>query len=152
LLKDALGYALFTDFETNLDEGVLIETPDLKWDNLINGCTYTKSGDTYKWVGLAYTEGVNKKSLLADFVYYYWLEQEASKNTGVGVVIQQSKSAINVNISPLLTKYWNSFIEQYQSYSYDSNYVSLLEFLDDNSTDYPDAPLFTYKLKNEFGI
>lgn len=165
LLKNALGYELFTDLDSNITNGVLNELAPDKWLNLVNGCTYDIGSDTYKWQGLIFNEGTVKQSLLADLVYYYYLENEAYKNTGIGLVTVTSKNSNNVNYGQSLSMSWNNFLIQYQGSFYDyrnwyfdfdcfkeTNYVSLLQFLSDNDTDYPDAPLLTYKLKNEFGI
>lgn len=165
LLKNALGYELFNDLDSNITDGVLDVGAPVKWENLVNGVEYTKGTETLKWQGLKFTEGTIKHSLLADFVYYYWLENEAIKNTGVGLVTVTSKNATNVSYNSTLTRHWNNFIIQYQGelYNYntwlfdfswckDNNYVSLLQFLKDNDTDYNDATLRIYNFKNEFGI
>lgn len=165
LLKNALGYTLFNDLDSNITDGAIDVGAPSKWLDLVNGTTYIKGGDTYKWQGLIYTEGTTKNSLLADFVYYYYLEQEAIKKTGVGLVTVSSKNSTNVNIGQTLSLNWNNFIIQYQGllcdyndwlfesvFTRENNYVSLLQFLKDNEDDYPDAPLYIYKLKNEFGI
>ena len=52
-----------------------------------------------------------------------------------------------------LKVYFQNGIPVYDWYSGDENdYVSLLQFLTDKSTNYPDAPLKEYRLLNQFGI
>lgn len=165
LLKNALGYELFNDLDSNITDGVLNVGAPVKWQNFVNGVEYSKGAETLKWQGLKFTEGTIKHSLLADFVYYYWLENEAIKNTGVGLVTATSKNANNASYNSKLSRHWNNFIIQYQGELYDyntwlfdfnwckdNNYVSLLQFLKDNDTDYTDATLRIYSFKNEFGI
>lgn len=165
LLKNALGYELFNDLDSNITDGVIDALAPQKWLDLVNGIEYVKGMETLKWQGLIYTEGEKKSSLLADFVYYYWLENEAIKNTGVGLVTATSKNASNVNYGQTLSRHWNNFVIQYQGnlidyntlmfdfwHYRDNNYVSLLQFLQDNDTEYPNATLLLYNLKNEFGI
>jgi hypothetical protein len=165
LLKNALGYELFNDLDSNITDGGLNVGAPVKWQNFVNGVEYTDGTETLKWQGLKFTEGMVKHSLLADFVYYYWLENEAIKNTGVGLVTATSKNANNVSYNSTLSRHWNNFVLQYQGelneynhwffdrlFNRDYNYVSLLQFLKDNDTDYPDATLRIYNFKNEFGI
>lgn len=165
LLKNALGYQLFNDLDSNITNGVLDDGAPLIWQNLVNGVEYTDSVENLKWQGLKQIEGTVKHSLLADFVYYFWLENEAIKNTGVGLVTATSKNANNVSYNSTLSRHWNNFMLQYQGELYDYNnwffdinfnndynYVSLLKFLKDNDADYPDATLRIYNFKNEFGI
>lgn len=165
LLKNALGYELFAELDSYIVNGVLDVNAPQKWLNLVNGCEFTLNSKTFKWQGLKYTEGTVKISLLADFVYYYFIENEAIKNTGVGLVNVNSKNAKNVSYNSTLTKHWNSFILQYQgqlheqkhmffdfNYTNKTNFVSFINFLKYNEEDYPDANLHIYQLKNEFGI
>lgn len=172
LLKNSLGYTLFSDLDSNITNGVLDSGAPQKWLDLVNGKEYTKSGVTYKWQGLAFTEGTKKQSLLVPYVYYYWLLNEQQKQSGVGTVVVNSKNATNVNATQTLVNAWNDFVTLYEydcenhyEYLYNdwldfpywwsndsSNYVSLVKFLDDNEDDYTDAPLKRYNYKNSFGL
>lgn len=173
-LKNALGYALFKDLDDNITDGVLNDDAPQKWIDLVNGVEYTLDGKTYKWQGLIYTEGAFKKSLLANFVYCEWLTYNQSRMSGVGEVVTTAKNAINVNSTQRLVTIWNDFVDMYQDgiYNYEyqeyyhnnikvidwlgnstyNDYVSLIKFLVDNDTYYPDAPLRRYKKQNQLGI
>lgn len=173
-LKHALGYTLFNDLDSNVSHGVLDAGAPAKWQNLVNGVEYTLNGNTFKWQGLIYTEGLMKRSLLANYVFYYWLLDQQSQMSGVGEVIVNAKNAVNINSTQRLVRVWNDFVKMYQEgmYQYDYNayyrdgirvidwlgnstmtdYVSLVKFLEDNDADYPDAALKRYDMINQFGL
>lgn len=173
-LKEALGYTLFKDFDSYVTNGNLGSGAPQKWLDLVNGVEYTVNNDTYRWDGLLIEEGAFKRSVLAYYVYYHWLEYSQSTMSGVGEVVLNAKNAINVNSTQRMTSTWNDFVELYQGkkckYNYseyyhngikvidwlsnDTNdyYVSLVKFLSDNDTDYPDASLKLYNTINQLGL
>ena len=174
LLQEVLGYDLFTDFDADITNGVLKTDAEQKWKDLVNGKTYTKKDKQYRWKGLIYTEGTFKNSLLADYVYYFWLESNLSDMTGVGEVVQTSKNAVSVNSTQRLVNTWNRFVKAVNggdsfgkrgrfywhggvpiydySQSDNSMYVDLFTFLKDNQPDYPQAPFTCFEYKNQFGL
>lgn len=173
LLKDALGYELFKDFDGYVDvSGVINPAAPTKWLNLVNGVEYTVDSVVYRWEGLIYSEGSFKGSLMAYFVYCKWLEYQMSQLSGMGEKRGQAVNAEPYNSTQRLTTLWNTFVDKYQStecyfpvnYYYDgvlvtdyspngtSNFVSLIKFLEDNKTDYPDAALKMYDVRNQLGI
>lgn len=174
LLGNALNFTLFSDLDSYVDvNGVLSPTAPQKWLNLVNGKTYTKDGVDYRWKGLIYEEGAFKGSVLAYYVYCKWLEYQVSQLTIMGEKRGEASNTSSFNSTYRLTNIWNEFVSQYQGdyvnsgikyylhgvpvtdYAYSGNksqYVSLLQFLIDNETDYPDAGLKLYEYKNSFGI
>lgn len=174
LLQYALGYDLFTELDENITNGVLHNDAPQIWKNLVNGKIYTKNDKSYCWQGLAYTNGAFKVSLLANYVYHEYLQYQYSQLTGAGEVSIQVKNAIGINSNQRLTKVWNEFVEMYQGYNFghnglvymhngvavrdyfngfdNSQYVSLITFLQDNDGDYPDANLGLFKVKNQLGL
>jgi len=172
LLQMALGSELFADLDDNITNGVLDNDAPQKWENLVNGCTYTKNGKDYVWKGLLQEEGTFKSSLLTPYVYYYWLKGNISSVLGVGEVVTNGKNANNVNSTQRLVETWNDFVSQYQGncsyksnvfihngvivYDYfqnaNNNYVNFLQFIKDNDTDYPNANLETFEFKNQLGL
>jgi hypothetical protein len=172
VLKQALGFELFKDLTDNMTDGILNADAEQRWKDLVNGKTYEKNSKEYRWNGLAYTEGTFKNSLLTPFVYYHYLKDHVSQLSGVGEVAGTAKNAESVNSNQRLVNAWNDFILQYQGAcrnkplryykdlvlvtdyygGKDNSFVDLLTFLQDNQTDYPDAPLTRYELQNSFGL
>lgn len=173
LLKNALGITLFNLFDESLENGELKEDADQKWKDLVNGKTYTDNGSTKVWKGLLFTEGVFKGSVLAHYTYYHWYLWQMSQISNFGEVKGSTVNAISVNETTKLVQIWNEFIQMYQGssetkatysvmngvpftdyFSANNNEdVSLLQFLIDNDTDYPDAFLKHEEgLKNQLGL
>lgn len=172
-LQNALGSVLFADFDSNVTSGVIDGGAPAKWLELVNGKTYTNSGKSYTWKGLIFTEGTFKGSLLAQFTYAEWLKFELSRMTGMGEVTGNAVNAMNVNSTYRYVNVWNEFVKMYQGsnstraytlsykrgipfYDYcngdNDGFVSLIEFLRHNETDYPDANLKLYDYQNTLGI
>lgn len=169
-LKLTLGNVLFTDLKANTTDGVLNPSAPIKWVNLVNGCDYTLDGKTYTWQGLKYTEGLFKVSLLANFVYVN--HYQSIINSQLGQVIIEPKNGVNADYTTHLVDVWNEFVEMYQGSSCnepqqyyrngvlftdyfgnrESGFVSYLQFLLDNETDYPDVPAQSLEFKNSFGL
>ena len=144
-----------------------------KWIYLVNGVEYTKNDVNLIWNGLIYSKGTYKGSLLADYVYYYWLETQASYMTGLGDAKGQPKGAILVNPTQRLVSTWNDFVKAYQhdygrgwvayDYSVSGVYpwcfeyrqnkeVSLIQFLSDNEEVYPNDNRKFFEVKNQLGL
>ena len=161
-LRDALGNVLFTELDSYITDGVLDAGAPQKWLDLVNGVD--------DWKGLKFEEGTYKGSILAKYVYYYWLKDAVSNMTGTGEKVITATDALAVNSTQRLTNVWNDFVEDNQGvfnpdrcyYGYldyysnwncnnDVNY-SLIRFLSDKSEDYPDANKKVYEIKNQLGI
>lgn len=172
-LQSALGYNLWKELDLNITDGVLDSGAPLKWFDLVNGKTYTKDGKDYTWKGLIYTDGIYKGSLLVPFVYYQFLKENVSLLTGTGEKVLDASNAIGVNSTQRMVMSWNDFVNQYQgqcfSYSVNRYYhdgvlvedyftgndreqVNLIQYLEDNETDYPNAQRMIYNVKNQLGL
>lgn len=168
-LKDALGYELYKDLVADIENGELKVSAKTKWKNLVDGVEY----DGKKWQGLIYTEGLYKHSILANFVFYNYINDNVSTLTPLGEVSANAQNSSSVNPNQRLVTIWNDFVDENQSINcntelnvsikngvpfYDwyngnnSNIVSLLQFLSDNATDYPNANMKAYNYQNQFGI
>ena len=167
VLKGALNRDLFDDFDSNVTAGVYVPGVT-KWDNLVNGLDYTYQGKDYRWDGLLRQEGSFKFSLLADYTWCEWLRHSLSRQSGVGEVKGNAANSVNVNSTSTFVNIWNRFVLAYQGresltprvyikrgvpfYDYfnsEGSYVSLIDFLKHNKTDYEDADLLTYEFANE---
>lgn len=173
LLLDFLTSEQVTELESYLVNGLLPTPPTgvpQKWIDLVNGKKYTKNGVELRWTGLIYTKGTYKGSLLADYVYSFWLESQVSYMTGVGDAKGQPKGAVLVNPTQRYVNTWNEFVKAYQSnrdgycdwmggylfYRYRSewktNEVSLIQFLSDNEEVYPNDNRKFFEVKNQLGF
>lgn len=181
LVREILPINLVQELDNELVNGLLPKNDPLtptKWLNLVYGCEYQRDGKTLKWNGLCVELGISKSSLLADYVYYAYLEYKNSTLYGVGEIKGDAKGATSVNSTQRLVTIWNRFVEKYQSdghgnlfYPYgrlnNLNYcfpviidfrhynhcgVSLLQFLTDNPNDYPDVNPKFFNFKNTLGL
>ncbi len=163
------------EFESYLDDDYLFpeDTTGIpqKWIDLVNGTTYTLNDVSLVWNGLTYSKGTYKGSLLADYVYYYWLTENVSYMTGVGDAKANPKGANLVNPTQRIVTVWNEFVKQYQSDLYGNwhlrfpiywgwddrcarggNEVSLFQFLSDHNEDYPNENRRFFEIKNQLGL
>lgn len=173
LLRDALGIEIFNILDTYVIDGAFDSTGAPQYIiDLVEGKEYVKSGVTYKWSGLISTQGVFKKSLLANYVYYQWLKNSFSTQSGVGEVTLNPQNANLVNPTQKLVTAWNSFVTMYQNANcvYPNVYykghtqvidwlgynvnteVSLIEYINDNDSDFITATLRVYEYQNQLGI
>jgi len=157
LLQMSLGNVLFSQLDSQVTGGILNVDADQKWKDLVNGKEY----DGKVWKGLNYLEGSFKVSLLAYYTYWNWVNDSYLSNFQI-----QSKNADNINPTSTLVDLWNKFLEMYQGVNnyylprvsnvygttfvdyfgnQNSNYVSLLQFIKDNPTNYPDPQLYTFE-------
>ena len=170
-LQLTLGNVLFTDLDSNVTNGVLSESAPQKWLNLVNGCTYTYNGKDYVWKGLLQVEGLYKSSILAHFTYVNQYQEDI--NSILGQIQIDPKNGVNLGSTNHLVEVWNEFIDMYQGSTCnypevswhnevlfvdyygqggESGFVSYLQFLRDNATDYENAPAGVLKYKNSLGI
>lgn len=169
-LQVTLGNVLFTDFDSYVADGELEITAPQKWLNLVNGYAYTKDGVDYVWQGLKYELGLYKVSLLAHYTYVNHYQN--SVNSILGQVGIEPKNGVVVNPTDHLVSVWNEFVEMYQGancsngvithydnvlfvdyYQHkDNGYVSYLQFLEDNKTDYEGFKAGVINFKNSLGI
>jgi len=173
LLRDALGIEIFNELDSYVIGGAFDGTGAPQYIiDLVNGKEYVNSGTTYKWSGLISTQGVFKKSLLANYIYYKWLQSNFSTQSGVGEVTINPQNANLVNPTQKLVSVWNTFLLMYQNMNtcYPSVYykghtqvidwlginanteVSLIQYLNDNDTDFSTATLRVYEYQNQLGI
>jgi hypothetical protein len=170
-MRETLGNVLFKDLNLNLTDGELNSNATAKWVNLINGKEYVKNGTTYTWQGIKGGCDLYKDSVLAYFVYLNYFE--ITYFTGFSLASTEAKNATVINPSNHMVEVWNDFVNLYQG-SCDNNpvnyfrgvdrifidhyansnsgFVSYMQFLLDNETDYPNIPVRTLQYKNSLGI
>ena len=101
-----LGYELYKDFIAN--------PGDARWSRLISGHEYDVSyqGLTtpIKWNGLTNTDLV---SLLAYYIYYWYMNFHATDTTSVGESVIEKENAMGVNPTQKMVAAWNNFVDLY---------------------------------------
>jgi len=147
LLTDLLGYELYEAYKTGIAAG----SPDAKWTDLRDGKAYTnRAGITVKYQGLKWSIGGSKKSPIANYVYWYWMENQVSDSTGTGEKVTDAQASAGVSPATKMIRAWNQMADWNRE---------LLEFLLSNETDYPEftdhysrIPAGLIKYQNSFGI
>ena len=125
LLRALLGDSLYAAYKAGIAAG----TPDAKWLALKNGKTYQEAnGKTKIWTGFTVVDGINKFSLIADYVYFYWMRDNASQSTAIGEVRNLTKESKPVSPEDKMRNAWNSMAEWIWE---------LAHFLNCHTEDYP---------------
>jgi len=130
LLTKLLGYELYKAYKT----AVALEVDDTpgpvvlleqRFLDLRDGKEYTNGSEVLvKWPGLRFTVGTMKKSLIANYVYWYYVRDNHTFTTGSG----EKKSPLTINALPTakLVRAWNEMIDwNYQLYDF-LNYYPLI--------------------------
>lgn len=173
ILEMALGFELYNEFKENLTEGGELEVgAQDKWSDLLNGTEYTSGSTSYKWRGLIKEDGIINTSLIAYYVYYWYVKDGITQKSTLGVVKPDGDNSKAVDSIPTLTNAWRKLMEWYskteqRSYfkgyvngayfedylGYDSSRnVSLYEFLSHNQSDYPNWSFTPLENKNSWGL
>lgn len=148
LLTDLFGYELYKAYKTGI---AVAPTPDAKWTSIRDGKEYTnRSGILTRWKGLKFTDGAAKKSLIANYVYWHWMRNEATATTGTGEKVANAQNASNASGYRKMVDAWNQMVRW--------NW-ELVEFLLSHPDDYPEflkhysrIPLSILKNQNLFNI
>lgn len=122
LLRLLLGYELYKDFTA----GLLADPILGKWISLRDGDEYTVDGILYKWDGLR--NAATKQSMIADYVYYWWMRDKASITTGVGETAPQAENSTMVSPADKMCYAWNEMV---------AGAGALYHFLENHPVDYP---------------
>lgn len=158
-----LGYTLYQELLTQLDpaeDNDLVAGADQKWDDLLNG------KETYR--GL--------REIIISYVFFYFLENDESEYSGVGVVKEYGKGSRSFTSRPKAVKAWRQFrlLAQGQSgypevftrgliggtssgigvvwTDYDEKRMPLYAFLSENNDTYPTAVTSPIGNMNYYGI
>lgn len=106
LLLDILGYyqlqELNAQFETN---GDWVAVPIQKWVDLVDGKD--------DWKGLRYTIGTKKVSLIAYYVFFYYLGMDFQTYSTTGMQIPMAENAKTNDPSVKQVTVWNKFVRMY---------------------------------------
>ena len=151
VLKLLVGYKEWKSMKAAYDASVATVPVALptKWANFINGAEFefTVNGVTVidKWIGLKNT---SKKSLIANYVYFFHRRNNVSQNNGVGETVSMTENSKVISPTAKLYDAWNKMIDMYGESNYygtdNTTYIhsnekpSAYNFLLANVADYPD--------------
>jgi len=106
LLLDILGYEQLQELMAQFEEnGDWVEDPIQKWVDLVDGVD--------DWKGLRYTIGTKKISLIAYYVFFYYLGIDFQTYSTTGMQIPRAENSLYNNPSVKQTTVWNKFIRMY---------------------------------------
>jgi hypothetical protein len=145
LLTDFFGYDLYKAYVAGIAGSTQI------YKDIRDGKEYTnRQGISTKWRGLIFTTGSAKKSLIANYVYWHWMRNEASVTTGTGEKVPDAQNASNATPVSKMVRAWNQMVDWLWELS---------EFLLSNADTYPlfqnqfsRIPWSILKKQNVFGI
>lgn len=101
-LKKTLGYELWKAFT----EGIAGSgTPDQRWVDLLEGKDFQYNDRSYSWAGF-----VAMPSPIAQYVYYWYMENKATDTTLVGPVVQTVDNNARVNAVRKMIDAWNEMV------------------------------------------
>lgn len=145
LLRDLLGNALYAAYTTGI---VVTPTPESKWTDLRDGKAYTYASVDQYWPG--FRKASTKQSLIANYVYYYWMKDKASHTTAIGEVKDNTDGGQRVNPIYKQIRAYNEMVDQVRE---------LVKFLNSNTSIYTEwnrvlgnSVLTRYRYINAFNI
>jgi len=96
ILEAALGYDFFKAFADGLNAGS-DEQIEERWEDLRDGLVYANvNGVRKKFVG--FFNSSTKTSPLAGFIYYEFMKEMASQNTGIGLVKAKGENSVRADV------------------------------------------------------
>lgn len=159
LLLSFLGYEQYTELSSQLNtDGTFKENAADKWKYLVDGIN--------DWKGLRYEFSGNKISLIAYYVYFFFIKEDNTYLSNVGVQSVQAVNSIKIMPNDKQVMAWSEFLRMYggtksysQPYSFfhnwngmgmqwvgtnvNSNEITLYDFMTKNSDVY-DVSKFTF--------
>lgn len=94
--------------------------------------------------------GTKKSSLIANYVYWHWMADQATVTTGTGEKVPAAANGVDASPARKMVRAWNQMVDWNNE---------LIEYLLSNATDYPEfqdhygrIPCSLVKKQNTFGI
>lgn len=167
----ALGYEQYSELMNQFeDNGDWKDTALEKWKELVDGKTY----DNKHWNGLRYSLGSKKISLIAFFVFFYYLGSDFTSYTTTGIQSPNAENSTKQIPNHKQAEAWNTFLKMYNggkscstapSYfsnwngegiqwggSSNNNEINLYEFLSENSEVYDISFFKRQSIVNAFNL
>ena len=105
-LGQAQKTELYAQFETNGDwKANALQ----KWKDLVDGADF----EDKHWNGLRYIVGTKKISLIAYYVYFWYLKEDFATYSTTGIQVAQSENAISQLPNEKQVSAWNKFVNMY---------------------------------------
>lgn len=123
-LKQVLGLQFAIDFMEQIDP--VSGTIEQRWLDLLNGKVYEFQGRSFEWIGFVNDQ---KESLIANFIYFWWIRKEVQQTTGMGQVKPAGENGTITSSMNTTVRAWNEMVEWSHS---------LVLFLDANRAVYPE--------------
>jgi len=157
LLISALGFEQYKELSEQFNSaGSFKDSALQKWKDLTEGKTLENGK---RWNGLRYSYGSKKISIIAYYVYFYFLSGDFSTYTATGIQIANAENSETQTPNQKQSEAWNTFVKMYngsnlcgRDYNFfqnwngigmqwngsngQSNEVSLYEFLSAYPEDY----------------
>lgn len=134
-----LGYNMYTDLMEAMEEATL---PN-KWDAILNGATFnvTINGKLIncEWIGL---KNDSKISLIAYYVFFHYLRDNANQFTGLSVIKSDAENADVIDPNNKLVWAWNQARNLAGCYDHELKYATSFIYNRDENT------LFSYLANN----
>lgn len=106
LLLSFLGFEQTTELLSQFESNGNWKTSALqKWKDLVDGLE--------EWKGLRYTIGTKKISLIAFYVFFYYLKDDFSTYSTTGIQVVQSENALSQLPNEKQITAWNKFVNMY---------------------------------------
>jgi hypothetical protein len=124
LLRCVLGHGLYAAYKA----GIQPADADQKWKDIRDGKDYTgQDGRAFYWMGL--TKDSTKQSLIACYVYYWWMRDKASHTASIGETRANADGGERVSPGIKMARAWNEMAR----WAFD-----LFHFLNTNESSYPE--------------
>jgi hypothetical protein len=108
LLIKFLGLTQYNELKEQFEvDGSWKPTALQKWKNLVDGKD--------EWRGLRYEVGGKKYSLIAYYVFFYYLSMDFSHYTTTGIQVLQSDNTTKQTPNQTQVRIWMKFLKMYQS-------------------------------------
>lgn len=119
VLSELLGFNFYRLFRDGL---AVLPTPEQRWIDLRDGMEWQDGlGNYHKFKGV--------KPLIARYVYYWYLRQEATQTTGIGEAVNNAENARRTSPIQKQVTAWNEMVELVKSTYY---------YLNNNEGIYPE--------------
>lgn len=80
-----------------------------RWAELLNGVAYTYNNKEYYWKGLRNVS--EKTSLIADYIYFYYVRNTTTITTGIGEEIPNTENGSRSNNMNKSVAAWNNMVD-----------------------------------------